>query len=149
MEKKKIFFLLNLLFSIGIYGKSTDFDSNFYYSVELDFSENELKSTIDKRAEKLAASLGFVSEGQIGELKGHYTFSKKKNKFKRLEDQQEEFNFIFKNDTEIKWFNEQQKVKHLFKRDDKFPGLESLEIHDPEFAKQWHLVSKIIYINIL
>lgn len=141
MEKKKIFLLLNSLFIFSSYGQISDFENNFYYSVELNYSDNELKSNIDERAKQLANSLGFVSEGQIGELKGHYTFSKRKNKFKRLEEQKEEFNFIFKNETDVKWFNEQEIRKHLFKRDEKFPGLSTLHINDPEFHKQWHLVS--------
>jgi len=147
MEKKKIFLLINSLFAISTYGLISDFENNFYYSVEIDYSDNESKSILDKRAEKLANTLGFVSEGQIGELKGHYTFSKRKNKFKRTEDQLSEFNFILKNETDVKWFDEQEKRQHLFKRDEKFPGLSALNIRDPEFHKQWHLVSIQLYLR--
>jgi subtilisin-like proprotein convertase family protein len=142
MEKKKLFLLINSLFAISTYGLISDFENNFYYSVEIDYSDNESKSILDKRAEKLANTLGFVSEGQIGELKGHYTFSKRKNKFKRTEDQLSEFNFILKNETDVKWFDEQEKRQHLFKRDEKFPGLSALNIRDPEFHKQWHLYNR-------
>ncbi|KAK9457604.1 peptidase S8/S53 domain-containing protein [Dipodascopsis uninucleata] len=140
--------------------RSRDYNLRNYFAVELHWDPNEL-SKCDESCQlaKFSAEHELEFEEPIGELDNHYLFSSLKSNeaseqrlIKRYISDSKDG--IIDSLGPVKYF-EKMKLKRLYKRhvvdkrqvdSDMAPVKkieEAMNIHDPEFERQWHLINPI------
>ena len=116
-----------------------DYENNHYYAMELN-------DTSESAALLLADKLGLDYLGRVGELPNYFSFAVGRADF---EKRNLETSILF-NHSEILYWDQQIPRKRLFKRDgtvmDSRPLKQALELKDPGFDEQWHLV---VFINLV
>ncbi|KAK9467385.1 peptidase S8/S53 domain-containing protein [Lipomyces arxii] len=130
-----------------------DYDNREYYVAELNWLETEISCDDECRARRYADKMGLRFEEQVGSLTGHYLFSVAKmvdaadsgilHKIKARDADPAEVRYVEKMKTK-KLYKRGIELEPRAKKVDKTQDImDTLDIKDPLFSKQWHLYNPV------
>lgn len=113
---------------------------------ELNYHPDHHKPELHKRALEVQHRSHWQLVGQLGELNGHYIFKRSRASADTQPDITDEIYRDIKSIGHVKWIIPQQMKTRIKKRGPVPPIQDRLDIDDPGFKYQWHLVClKVIF----